>query len=360
VHDIIPADIRRRRDEWLTEAINLCPEICRPEAEETFRPLVRRCNAKTKKTFWAWLRLQCARSEDTVDFLEWMRESRCPLDIVKPTGGFQYTVNGGVALIDVSTSDAPAVWQVPVSRLEWALSLYPVRLRELPPTESPATRDIRLLRRRIARDSWRLTVEQKGRLVAELNGLELARSREYPPAPRYFLAKSIDGVEHAVHRMYLDAGKSDEVGAVDGDFLNYTSARIRVTVAPVTDSGLTVAKGNRPPVTMSEEIVVPNLYVVNSVTEQGEFEKALLQHKENEWGEIDESPLKVCPNAAWVGAGRFKPLTPDEVRSLGRGNVELHSDQPEDIGQLCREQSTRAKEWDSRYWRMIPLMKKQS
>jgi hypothetical protein len=280
-----------------------------------------------------------------------MWESRCPLEVIKPTGGFQYTVNGGVALIDVSTSEHCAVWQVPVSRLEWALSLYPVRLRELPPTESPATREIRLLQRRLARDSWKMTPDQKAAVVHALDNAELARSQEYPPTPRYFLVKSIDGVEHAVHRMYLDAGRSDEVGAVDGDFLNFTSARIRVTVEPVTDSGLTVAKGNRPPATMSEEIVVPNLYVVNSVTQQGEFEKALLQHKENQWGEIDESPLRVCPNAAWVDAGRFNPPTPDEVRSLGRGNVELMSDRPEDIGRLCREQSSRAKQWDSRYWR---------
>jgi hypothetical protein len=210
-----------------------------------------------------------------------MKESKCPLEVVRPTDGFQYTVNGGIALIDVGSSEHPAVWQVPASRLQWALSLYPVRLKELPATESPVTREIRLQRRRLARDGWRMTTEQKDGVIRQLNDLELRKVREYPPAPRYFLVKSIDGVEAAVHRLFVDATRDDEVEAVDGDFLNFTTARVKVTVEPVVTSGLTVAKGNRPPAVITEEVVVPNLYVVNNDAAQIVFEDSASQLRVN-------------------------------------------------------------------------------
>jgi hypothetical protein len=286
-HETSPTDIRRKREEWLTEAIALCPEIVRPEADETLRPLVRRCNAKSKSRFWTWLRLTCAKSEDTVGFLAWMRESRCPLEITKAKDGFQYVISGNVALIDVGEPSRPAVWQIPVERLEWALSLHPVRLRELPPTESSATREIRLLRRRLVRDGWCMTPQQKDYIIHQLNDAELRKVREYPPAPRFFLTKSVDGVETAVHRLYLDAGRDDEVEARNGNYLDFTDVKVTVTVEAAADNGVGVRRGNRP-LSETQQFIAPNLYIVDSPVEQEIFENTMLQVRTTPRGDIDQ------------------------------------------------------------------------
>lgn len=327
-------DIRQTRDRWLSEAINLCPEIVRPEAEEYFRPLLKRCNAKSKKTFWQWLRLQMSKSEDAADFLEWMRESRCAFEVQQSRkAGFRYVVNGDVALIEVVDGKNTAVWRVPVEKTEWALSLYPVKLKPIPPVETQAERDVRFLTRKLARDGWRLTQEQKRRVIAELSEAEGRRLREPKPEPRFMLVKYDVGQEWFVHRLYLDVGTGDEVEAVDGDFLNFVTARIRVTVESVLDNGIGVRKGDRP-LAETREFVVPNLRIVNSDTEQKKFEKAMLQQLDTPDGEPIETSPPVQPNATWlagcygeeVDAGKHKPLTKEEIALLGRGNVELPSD----------------------------------
>ena len=305
MHDLRPDKVR-----WLDEAIAQIPveltadvdgETHRHVVDSYLRPRLKRCNSKSKKTFWQWFRLQLAKSEETSKYLLWCRESKCPLEVVKPTEGFQYSVNGDVALIDVGSPEHPAVWQVPADKLPWALSLYPARLKELPPTESPVTREIRLLRRRLARDSWRMTTEQKDSIIRQLNDLELVRLREYAPTPRFFLTKSVDGVDVPVHRIYVDAGTFDEVDAIDGDYLNFTTTTVRVTVELVSSGGLAVRKGDKPPVTV-EEMTVHNLRVINSVTKQHDFEDTMTQYREQAHARAD-----VSSSGQWIPA---KPIRP--------------------------------------------------
>src|SRR5258708_2481681 len=137
----------------------------------------------------------------------------------------QYIINGDVALIGVANEDEHAVWRVPVSALEWALSLSPVTLRRLPDLESPEANEIRKLKRRA-----KSLPSQYAVFAQEIEELEAAQSRAYPPVPRYRLVKYQDGEETPVHRLFVNAGIGDEVEAVDGDYLNFTTTKIDVTV----------------------------------------------------------------------------------------------------------------------------------
>lgn len=349
-------DIRPDKTRWLTEAIELMPDFLRADARDFLAPLLKRCNAKTKKTFWQWLRLTCAKSEDTVGLLYYMQESRLRHETVTPTNGPRYVVNGDVALVEVIDGEKEAVWSVPANRLSWALNQFPVHLKLLPPAESPVTKEIRLLERRLARDGWRLLPEHKADILRRIGDLELERLREFKPEPRYMLMRYDNGRELLVHREFVDAGPEDVVEPIDGDLLNFTTAKVTVTVSASSDNGILVRRGDRP-FAETQEFIVPNLRVVNSATGQARFENAMLQTAMSD-GEPVETPLKVQPNAAWADAGRFRALTPDEIATLGRGNVELATDQPDDVGKLCREQSPRAREWDSRHWRTIPAVAK--
>ena len=324
-------DTRTEKQRWLDEAIDLCPEIVRPEARDYLQPLLKRCNSKSKKTFWQWLRLQCARN-GYHNLLSWMQDRRCPLEITKVRDGFHYVVNGDVALIVVANETEHAVWRVPVSRLEWALSLYPVCLKRLPALESYEATQIRRLKRRLRTRMPFLTAQQRQAFEREIEGLEESRRQTYEPAPRFMLVKYEDGREKPVHRLFIDAQRNDEVEAVDGDFLNFTTAKIRVTVEPVTVDGLTIAKGNRLPSAWSEELVVPNLYVVNSDRSQKDFEDAFLQTKSTPQGDI-KTTLRIQPNADLgkrtgvngrvMDCGSFDPLTSDERVEAGLGGAEV-------------------------------------
>jgi hypothetical protein len=328
---------------WLDEALNQIPAELNADSDGTthrqiadsyLRPLLKRCRAATKSRFWQWLRLQLARTEEIAPYLLWMRESRCPLEVKTSTGsegGFQYVVNGDVALIEIASDTDHAVWRVPASRLEWALALYPVGLRRLPPLESNEARQLRLLRRRVKREMQYLTQAQRQAFERKIQGLEESCRKAYEPAPRFMLVKYQDGQEIPLHRLFIDAQRNDEVEAVDGDFLNFTTATIRVTVEPVTVDGLTIVKGNRPPSAWSEELVVPNIYISDSDQSQKDFEDAFLQVKRTAQGDID-THLQIQPNAIWragchglvVDAGKFDPISEDDVVPVdyvGRGGT---------------------------------------
>lgn len=303
---------------WLNEAIDLCPIVVRPEAEEYLRPLLKRCHSKTKARFWMWLRLQLARTEETAEYLTWMQESKCPLE-VQSKSGFQYVVNGATALIQVGDAD-PAIWRVPATRLEWALSMFPVSLKQLPPLESPEAARLRRLKRQATEQRPFLTSSQRDALAREIHDLEAVVRRAYAPVPRFMLTRSIGGEETAVHRLFLDAEDCDQVTAVDGDFLNFTTARVRVTHEVVGTDGFCVRKGDRP-LTSTEEAEVPNLRIVNSQRHQAEFEAAFLQAKQTRDGDPDTT-LRIQPNGDLgtrsmcfgqiVDAGQYAPLSPDE------------------------------------------------
>jgi hypothetical protein len=325
--------VNNDQSRWLDEALDQIPADLTADSfgtthrdivAEYLRPLLRRCRATTRPRFWQWLRLQLAKSADLCHYLAWVREGRCPLKVktssnIDTPEGFQYVVNGETALVSVGDAGTFAVWRIPVSCLEWALNLHPVSLKKLPPVESPEQAEIRRLKRRIRTRRPFLTPGQLSALEQKIERLEAADRRAYAPVPRYQLVKYADGREIPVHRLYLDAGVGDEIDAVDGDFLNFTTTKVRVTVEPVVESGLTVAKGMTRPKTWSEEITVQNLQITNNADAQKGFEESHLQVKTTPQGDID-THLPIQPNATWragrfgqvVDAGKFDPLTPEE------------------------------------------------
>jgi hypothetical protein len=305
---------------WLNEALDLCP--LRDHAAEYLTPLLRRCNAKSRKTFWQWLRLQLARSQETAEFLEWMQESHLKPEVIRPhqREGFRYTVNGDTALIEVVDGSDRVVWQVPLSKLDWALSLYPIRLKRLPDLELPEVAKRRRLQSQLKRNLPFWTQEQQQSVLKQIEELRVMEQRSFAPVPRFMLVKFAGGEEFAVHRLYVDAGPHDVVESLDGNFTNFARVTIRRTHAPVIEGGLAVRKGDRPLV-QTEEITLPNLYVIHSDQSQKDFEDSLLQVKMTRQGDID-THLPVQPNADLgaramchgkiVDAGRFDPLTPDD------------------------------------------------
>jgi hypothetical protein len=332
---------------WLDEALAQIPVDLNADSDGTthrqiadayLRPLLNRCRATTKARFWQWLRFQLAKTEETAPYLLWMRESRCLLEVKTSTtgsdGGFQYVVNGDVALIEVASDTDHVVWRVPVSRLEWALSLYPVGLRRLPELESNEARQLRLLRRNLKQRMPYLTPCQRQDIERKIQGLEDSCRQAYEPAPRFALIKYEDGEEIPVHRLFIDAKRNDEVEAVDGDFCNFTTAKIRVTVEPVTVDGLAIVKGNRPPSAWSEELIVPNLYIVNNAEAQKDFEQSVMQAKVTPYGDI-KTTLRVQPNADLgkhtgvngrvMDCGSFDPLTSEEMTYAGLQGAEVRT-----------------------------------
>ena len=322
---------------WLDEALAQIPDdLTAGDTCTTHRqivgsyllPLLKRCRATTRPRFWQWLRLQLAKSEETAGYLLWMRELKCPLEVIKPTAstaGFAYTVNGGTALIDVSSSDHPAVWRVPVSRLQWALSMYPVSLKRLPALESETMKQIRKLKRQFKNKMPFLTPAQREDFLKELSQLESMSPVDTSPH-RYMLIKYKDGRETPVHRLYLDAGPNDEVDCIDGDYLNFGMTKVRVTVEPVVTSGFAIAKGNRQPKAWEQEVAVQNFLITNNPDMQKDFENSFLQVKTTPQGDIKTS-LRIQSNADLgkrtgvngrvMDCGDFDPLTPDERKLVG-------------------------------------------
>jgi hypothetical protein len=340
---LVQHDITR----WFDEALAQVPVELDADCDGTthrrivdsyLRPLLKRCRATTKSGFWQWLRLQLAKTEETATYLTWMRESRCPLEgKISSTpgcdGGFQYVVNGDVALIEVTNDADRAVWRVPASQLEWALSLYPVTLRRLPVLESDEARQLRLLKRRIKRSMPFLTPAQREAFEREILALENSQRQAYEPIPRFQLVKYADGREIPVHRLYTNASRNDEIEAVDGDFLNFTTAKIRITVEPVPESGFAIAKGDRRPEAWEEEVTVQNLQIINNAEAQKVFEKAVLQIKETPQGDI-KTTLRIQPNADLgkrtgieggiiADCGSFVPLSPEERVEAGLAGAEV-------------------------------------
>lgn len=232
-------------------------------------------------------------------YLMWMRESKCRPEVKSTRDGFQYAVNGGVGLIDVGTPEQPAVWRVPVERLDWALSMYPVRLKELPPLESQTVGAHRRLRRKVRREGPFLAQVGRQALEQEIDDLQQQAAREYEPTPRYELIKSVNGEDVPVHRLYLEAGRYDEVEALDGDFLNYTDTTVRVTMTLKAENGIAIRKGDQPVISV-EELSLPNLRVTNSWTQQRVFEDEMAQYR-------DAHSRRLAELGQWVPS---KPVRP--------------------------------------------------
>lgn len=240
----------------------------------------------------------------------------------------QYILNGDVALIEVANEDEHAVWRVPVCSLEWALSLYPLTLRRLPDLESPEAYEIRKLKRQAKSLPSQFNV-----FAQEIEELEAAQSRAYPPVPRYRLVKYQDGEEIPVHRSFVNAGSADEVEAVDGDYLNFTTTKIDVTVRLLPNPK---ARAN-PELVWNEAKTVQNLRIVNNAEAQQKFEQAVLQAKYDPSGNI-KTKLRVQPNADLgtrtgveggkvADCGVHRPLNAQERDEAGLRGAEVR---PED------------------------------
>jgi hypothetical protein len=312
-----------QKQSWLNEALDLCP--LRSHAAEYLQPLLKRCNAKSRKTFWQWLRLTLAKTKDSATFLEWMQESRLKPEVVTPhqREGFRYVINGDVALIEVIDGTDHVVWQVPAAKLEWARNLYPVFLKRLSDLELPETAQRRRLQAQLKRRVPRWTREQHQAVVKQIEELRAMEQRSFAPVPRFMIMKYAYGKEVGVHRLFMDAGPGDIVEPLDGNYTNFTTTTIRRTHEPVAEGGLAIRKGNRPSIE-SEEVTVPNLYILHSDKSQKNFEDSFLQVKTTKQGDIDDH-LPILPNATWragchgqvVDAGAFDPLTPDDPVPVG-------------------------------------------
>jgi hypothetical protein len=267
-----------------------------------------------------------------------MRESACAPEVVTPRAqgveGFSYVVSadGHTALIDVVDGERHGVWRVPIERLPWALALFPVHLKPLPPLESDCEREIRLLTQKLGRNSWRMTDEEKSEAIGKLNELELERVKVGCQTRRFCLTKFLNGIEWYVHRLYVrefvDATMRDRdiVEPLDGDWLNYATTTLRYEHRP-TGSELCVRRGDRPLVE-NVQLEAQNLQIVKSSEAQEKFEnKGILQTIETPEGEPVETPLVVQPNVleSWATAGRHK-ITKEVIEAVGRGNIEIESD----------------------------------
>jgi hypothetical protein len=303
----------------------------RQEADTYLRPLLKRCHSKSKKAFWQWLRLTLAKTVATAEYLEYMQEHRCPLEVVSTAAGFTYTVNGGTALIAVGDEKCPAVWKLPVDKLEWALSMYPVTLKALPPLESPEMLEWQKTRQLIKKMEW-LTPSQKKEWRKQIDALK--PEPDPNPVPRYRLVKTINGQEIPLHRIFLIDQGADlltlsgsflTIEAVDGDFLNYGLASVRVTVEALVADGY---RGANRASHGSTVVELPNLQILYDPEAQATFEDSHLQVKVVR-GDI-ETTLPIQPNSKWrascfgeiVEAGAFEPLAADERLADGQGAID--------------------------------------
>lgn len=315
-----------QQEKWLGQALDQVSSVNRSEVGEYLRSF--RCNSKSRKTFWVWLRIQLSKNGHH-QYLKHISELRLPPEAVKPhqREGFQYAIssNRQVALIEVISGEDRAVWRVPVTKLDWALAMYPVTLKRLADLEPPEVATLRRLKRQLRTRQPFMTPKQRQKFdqdIADLEAIEI-RSREYRPAPRYMIVKNADGQERFVHRLFLEAGPHDEVEAVDGDFTNYATTSYTRTEEPIATDGFVVVHSHRPPSVWSNQVTVPNLRVTNSGVKQVKFDKSHLQakpllHNDVETNEPYTTPPRVMPNATWlVDAGKHRPLSDAEKIAQG-------------------------------------------
>jgi hypothetical protein len=284
------------KERWLDQVISLCPEGCRSDVREYLQPLLKRCNSRSRKTFVQWARLRLANNPETSQYLDWVRESKLPPEVVAPhqREGFHYVVNGGIALIEIIDGSDRALWKVPVDKLDWAISMYPVFLKRLPDLEPQEAMQRRRLKTRLRKKG--LSLEQRQEIESQIARVQSDEHRTFSPAPRFQLLKYLDGEQRLVHHLFLESGPGDIVESLNGDFTDFTNITLRMTSKITTEDGVGVRKGNRP-VEEVEEITLPNLYVIRSDVSQRNFESSMLRIRLTPQGDIDTTPLRVLPNA---------------------------------------------------------------
>jgi hypothetical protein len=291
---------------WVHQYLDIVPAgVIRDEAREFFSPeRLRGCHSRSRKTFAQWVRLNLARSEHS-GLLEYLQEHRLPPEVeTKKTGDevAVYSLNNGVALIPLATGEEFAIWKVPAGeRLDWCLGQFPLRLRRLPPTENVFEFQLRKVRRQLA-DATKYgksaLIEALSQTVEELQA-KVARESQRTQIPRFVLIKSIDGREQLLHRLYYkefnDATlrEGDILDCVDGDFLNYGTPQIPVTLEPLASGSGVLVRAANP----DEAQPVSNFFIKKDPITQEHFEESLLPTRVTAQGDIDESSPQIQPNA---------------------------------------------------------------
>jgi|ERR1017187_2427369 hypothetical protein len=314
------------KQQWLEEALSLVPEMYgRKELGEVLTLELKRCHSSSRHTFWQWLRLTLAKNPNITWFVEYLRESRLPEEVVPPTvDDFPYEVSadGTTALIPVGNDDAHGIWKLPVVQLGWARSIMPVFLKRLPDLEPVEAARQRQIKHQSHYMKAKLSSEQMKNFEKELKDLDEQVSRLYKPVPRYCLMKWTSRRDIPVHRMYvgvLDEGA--EVTAIDGDFLNFCPVKVRIILEPVPDKdGIAGGRGKS-----SESVVMRNnLQIVPPSSElQINFERSMLQFKWTDKHDdvVASNAVDAWGNVVWAGkpqSGKTGGLTIQPNWDLGK------------------------------------------
>jgi hypothetical protein len=244
-------------------------------------------------------------------------------------------VNAGTLLLKIGSQDlsgTPIIWKIPYEDWRWVLATLPVFPKRLKDTELVEAKHLRILRARMARNSWHLTPAYREELQQQIVDAEemLERAKARPILPRYSVAKTgVCGDEVQVHHLYIayknGVNESDvtEVGSWSNDFLDYTSLFQRVSV--VRNFGLMPAQENSPALAEAEDgKSVPNLYLkslygTSAPDQQAAFNRSMqrLPEPEHEGAKIPVQPnADLCTRVGTphgiVDAGKFAPLGVEE------------------------------------------------
>jgi hypothetical protein len=273
---------------WYEESLALVPKMYRDEIKCYLDPIVKHCKAKTRSRYWMWLRQQLAKTEDSLEFAEWMRESSLPVERDTPFH-YELDVTGDLALIDLGGNPA-RIWRLPAKDLVWAKSIFPFHVHIIPPLESPEFTELRSMRAKLRSrrlgDNERRTLEQRVKgLSAKISMGDVTKMPE-----RYGLYKTIGGKEVSVARLYLRADIGEDVDALDGNMLNFGNVSSATIIRPLYRDGIALTPGIVDPENPERYISaeeVPNLYLTASshnprhmrTVPTEEFDKAIPQQK---------------------------------------------------------------------------------
>jgi len=320
---------------WLSEAIALVPEAYRPDDVQGYlTDALKRCHAQSKKTFWQWLRITLAKFPESAVYLTWMQECRVPVEVApikQDDFPHKISADGTTALIQVGDDTAHGIWKIPASQLSWAKEMMPVFLKRLPDLEPPELKRQREIRHQARYMKRKLSQEQLKSFEQELADLDAQVARLYPPVPRFCLMRWTPKRDIPVHRLFTGVDDDTEIEPIDGDFLNYCTVKVQVTLDPVADEdGIAGGRGT----TETRIIEVNNFRIVpmspdkQEKFEDGHFQYRYVVNKNGiETSEVDESPLRVRPNADLgrrtgvegriEDCGAFHPLTARETIKFG-------------------------------------------
>jgi len=253
--------------QYVREYVALVPEgALRNWAKEFFSPArLRRCHAKSRKTFSQWVQMQLAREPEYQELADYfVKALLVEPEVVKTTDerghdqNYDIEVNEAEGLAFIKVSEIPLlVWRLPLDKLAWAKALLPVTVKE---KDSPLSRELRAVQHELANTSSESTKQE---LVSKLAELEIEKVKE---RKRYVLTKRLNGSIVPLHRLYIEtfvrpdlALYGLDVAANDGDYLNFSKSRFEEVHVPIFENGIawTVSVATK-------ESLIDNLLVVSA------------------------------------------------------------------------------------------------